>query len=74
MVAHRDLDDGMVRIEAVLNPEEAAVVRAAIEREPATLPRKPRAHPLRSRRSLGRDGARDPRGARALTFERYVVK
>jgi len=42
MVAHRDLDDGMVRIEAVLHPEEAAVVRAAIEREPATLPRKPR--------------------------------
>ncbi len=28
----RDLDDGMVRIEAVLHPEEAAVVWAALER------------------------------------------
>ena len=32
MVARRDLDDGMVRLEAVLHPEEAAVVWAAIER------------------------------------------
>jgi len=32
MVARRDLDDGMVRIEAVLHPEEAAVVWAALER------------------------------------------
>src|SRR5687768_9090004 len=32
MVSRRDLEDGMVRIEATLHPEEAAVVWAALER------------------------------------------
>ncbi|MDQ3296221.1 MAG: HNH endonuclease [Myxococcota bacterium] len=40
-VRRRDLDDGMVRIEATLHPEEAAVVWAALERIAAEKCREP---------------------------------